>query len=158
MVDRYADAQGNTIEENHAEVIDNLKFSKDTWTLIHDGMYQVCNVSPYYTKMSGLGIELSGKSGTAEESDNEAEHSLFVGYAPSDNPQIAASLIVPNGYGSKNILDLYADLVCEYYGIEVSRNGNNDVLGNTKDGTASPKNPDLPRTANIPASSGANSD
>ena len=158
VVDRYADAQGNTIEENHAEVIDNLKFSRNTWTLVHDGMYQVCNVSPYYTKMSGLGIELSGKSGTAEESDNEAEHSLFVGYAPSDNPQIAASLIVPNGYGSKNILDLYADLVCEYYGIEVSRNGNNDVLGNTKDGTASPKNPDLPRTANIPASSGANSD
>ena len=158
LVDRYADAQGNTIEENQAEVIDNLKFSKDTWDLVHDGMYQVCNISPYYTKMSGLGIEISGKSGSAEESENEAEHSLFIGYAPSDNPQIAATLIVPNGYGSKNILDLYADLVCEYYGIEVERNGNNDVLGNTKDGTASPKNPDLPRTANLPASSSANSD
>ena len=158
LVDRYADANGNTIEENHAEVIDNLKFSKDTWTLVHDGMYQVCNYSPYYTKMSGLGIEIAGKSGSAEESDNEAEHSLFVGYAPSDNPQIAATLIVPNGYGSHNILDLYADLICEYYGIEVARDGSNNVLGNTKDGTASPKNPDLPRTANIPDTSTSNTD
>ncbi len=158
LIDRFADSEGNITEENKAEVIDNLNFSKDTWTLVHDGMYQVCNVSPYYTKMSGLGIDISGKSGSAQEAENEAEHSLFIGYAPSDNPQIAATLIVPNGYGSHNILDLYADLICEYYGIEVERNGNCDVVGNTKDGTASPKNPDLPRKANIPASSGTNSD
>ena len=158
LIDRFADSEGNITEENKAEVLDHLDFSKDTWTLVHDGMYQVCNVSPYYTKMSGLGIDIAGKSGSAQEAENEAEHSLFIGYAPADNPQVAATLIVPNGYGSHNILDLYADLICEYYGIEVERNGNCDVVGNTKDGTATPKDPDLPRTANIPASSGTNAD
>ena len=158
LIDRFTDSDGNTIEENEAEVLDHLSFKKNTWDLIHEGMYLVCNESPYYTKMSGLGITLAGKSGTAEESENEAEHSLFVGYAPYDNPEVCGTLIIPNGYGSHNILDLYADLICEYYGIEVERTADRDVIRNSKDSPSEEQKEEEARHANLPPSSGTNSD
>ena len=47
------------------------------------------------------GIEVSGKTGTADHNDDpskqEAPHSWFIGFAPYDNPQIAIAVIVEEG-------------------------------------------------------------
>ncbi|ENK1244339.1 peptidoglycan D,D-transpeptidase FtsI family protein [Clostridium sp. FAM 1755] len=47
------------------------------------------------------GIQVAGKTGTADHSDSisgkAAAHSWFVGFAPYDNPQVAVAIIVENG-------------------------------------------------------------
>ena len=102
-------------------------------------MYRVCNVSDYVTKMGGLGITMSGKSGTAEEAEDKPNHALFIGYAPYRDPKVAAVLVIPNGYGSSKVLDLYADLMCTYFSVPVQRHSNDEY-----------EEPGDIRTANIP--------
>lgn len=43
------------------------------------------------------GIDVAGKTGTAEVGEKVAPHSWFIAFAPADNPQIAISVIVENG-------------------------------------------------------------
>ncbi|MCR4672961.1 MAG: hypothetical protein K5637_06970 [Lachnospiraceae bacterium] len=111
--------EGETVYEKAPYVERTLdSISDETWDLVHTGLYQVCNVSSYRKYMSNLPIVLAGKSGTSEESENLPEHSLFAGYAPYEDPEVAASLVIPNGHGSSNVLDLYADIMCHYFGYE----------------------------------------
>lgn len=61
------------------------------------------------------GIDVAGKTGTADVSENLEPHSWFVGFAPAEDPKIAIAVIVENtevGGGkaaavSKNILNAY---------------------------------------------------
>ena len=105
--------------------------------MVHTGMYKVCNESSYRSQMGGLKVTLAGKSGTAQVSEKLPNHGLFIGYAPYENPEVAATLIIPNGHGSSNVLDLYADLMCYYFGVP-EKNASDDISGSTT------------RTANIP--------
>lgn len=43
------------------------------------------------------GVEVAGKTGTAEVGENIPPHSWFVAFAPADDPKIAISVIVENG-------------------------------------------------------------
>lgn len=43
------------------------------------------------------GINVAGKTGTAQVEGNKQSHSWFVAFAPSDNPKIAVAVIVENG-------------------------------------------------------------
>jgi peptidoglycan glycosyltransferase len=43
------------------------------------------------------GVEVAGKTGTAENADNANDHSWFIGFAPADNPKIAVAVFVRNG-------------------------------------------------------------
>lgn len=43
------------------------------------------------------GVEVAGKTGTAQTTDEAAPHAWFVGFAPADDPEIAVAVIVENG-------------------------------------------------------------
>lgn len=74
--------------------------------LIIEGMadavrYGTCrraNMEPYFT--------VCGKTGTAENPHGE-DHSLFIGFAPKDDPQVAIAVIVENGgFGATNAVPI----------------------------------------------------
>ncbi len=46
------------------------------------------------------GVEVAGKTGTAQVSDEVADHTWFMGFAPADDPQIAVAVFVANGGGT----------------------------------------------------------
>ena len=55
-------------------------------TDIHDGMYRVVQT---HKQFDGLGMDVSGKTGTAEvDGVYHPNHGMFVGYAPSTDPQV----------------------------------------------------------------------
>jgi cell division protein FtsI/penicillin-binding protein 2 len=43
------------------------------------------------------GINVCGKTGTAEHSESKNPHSWFIGFAPYENPQVAVAVIVEDG-------------------------------------------------------------
>ncbi len=43
------------------------------------------------------GVQVAGKTGTAENDPEKAPHAWFTGFAPADNPQVAVAVIVENG-------------------------------------------------------------
>jgi penicillin-binding protein A len=46
------------------------------------------------------GVEVAGKTGTAQVSDEVADHTWFMGFAPADDPKIAVAVFVANGGGT----------------------------------------------------------
>jgi penicillin-binding protein A len=46
------------------------------------------------------GVEVAGKTGTAQVSDEVADHTWFMGFAPADDPTIAVAVFVANGGGT----------------------------------------------------------
>ena len=43
------------------------------------------------------GVQVAGKSGTAEHGEGLAAHAWFTAFAPADNPQVAVAVIVEGG-------------------------------------------------------------
>ena len=60
---------------------------------------------------------MAGKTGTAQQSKAHADHVLFVGYAPSDQPEIAFSTRIVNGYNSGYAAEIGRDMVLKYFDI-----------------------------------------
>ena len=68
------------------------------------------------------GIEICGKTGTAENFTKIAgkktqltDHSIFIAFAPKDNPTIAISVLVENGYYGSRWAGRIASLMIEKY-------------------------------------------
>ena len=43
------------------------------------------------------GVEVAGKTGTAENATNASDHSWFIGFAPADDPKIAVAVFIKHG-------------------------------------------------------------
>jgi len=60
------------------------------------------------------GIEICGKTGTAENPHGQ-DHSIFIAFAPKDNPKIAIAVFVENGYWGSRWAGPIASLMIEKY-------------------------------------------
>uniref|UniRef100_A0A7C6AFK8 Penicillin-binding protein 2 n=1 Tax=candidate division WOR-3 bacterium TaxID=2052148 RepID=A0A7C6AFK8_UNCW3 len=70
------------------------------------------------------GFEVSGKTGTAENPHGE-DHSLFVGYAPKENPRILVCVVVENaGHGGSVAAPIVGRIIKTYY--EINKRLNNE--------------------------------
>ena len=65
--------------------------------------------------LNSLGITMAGKTGTAQQSKSHPNHALFVGYAPFEQPEIALTVRIANGYTSGNAAELGADILKYYF-------------------------------------------
>ena len=90
--------------------------SSTTWQAVHEGMRAVVTSEhkDIFTKLNASGVQLSGKTGTAQQSQTHPDHGLFVGFAPSDSPQIAFAIRIANGYSSTFAAEV-GNNVMEYY-------------------------------------------
>jgi penicillin-binding protein 2 len=82
----------------------------------------------YYTGAHGTArwyrlddIEMCGKTGTAENPHGK-DHSLFVAFAPKDNPRIAIAVVVENaGFGATWAVPIATLMMEKYLKGEISR-------------------------------------
>ena len=61
--------------------------------------------------LSGQSYSVAGKTGTAEIDYRQPNHGLFIGYAPSDQPQYAIAVRIANGYSSGNACTTANDIM-----------------------------------------------
>lgn len=60
-------------------------------------------------------VEVCGKTGTAENPHGD-DHSLFMGFAPKDNPQVAIAVLVENGrFGATNAVPIARLMMQKYF-------------------------------------------
>ena len=82
---------------------------------IIEGMEKVINGSNGTAKNSRIvDISLCGKTGTAQNPHGE-DHSIFIGFAPKNNPKIAIAVYVENGGYSSKWAAPIASLIAEKY-------------------------------------------
>jgi penicillin-binding protein 2 len=96
--------------------IDSIHFEK-----IVQGMYDVIEKGTAQNSKI-RGIEIVGKTGTAENFIKIADvrkqltdHSIFIGFAPKENPKIAIAVFIENGYWGTRWAAPIASLMMEKY-------------------------------------------
>lgn len=99
LLDRVTDSKGKLIKEYPSETAGQLDLSSNIWDDIHDGMYRVVQTHDQFNR---LGVEVAGKTGTAEIDYSHPNNALFIGYAPVSDPKYAISVRIANGYASGN--------------------------------------------------------
>ncbi len=117
LIDKITDHSGNLLKDNSANVRNTIEMDTANWDAIHLGMRQMVENNSY---LKDLSVSVAGKTGTAEENLNRANHALFVCYAPYEQPEIAIATRIAFGYSSsyaarttKEIIQYYFDLVDE---------------------------------------------
>lgn len=116
LIDKIVDNNGNNLFVSIPIVSSTMNdVSSSTWNAVHSGMRMVSENATY---LASLGIKTGSKSGTAQENAKYPDHTTFICYAPYDNPEIAMSVVIQNGYTSANSGNLTADILKIYYGIE----------------------------------------
>ena len=63
LLDKVMDPKGDVIQEYEPEIEDVVNISSNIWDVIHDGMRRVIQT---HSQFDGLGVEVAGKTGTAE--------------------------------------------------------------------------------------------
>lgn len=99
LLDKVTDSKGNILEEYDSKIENVMEVPDNVWDDIHDGMYRVIQT---HSQFNGLGVEVAGKTGTAEITTREPNHGLFIGYAPVSEPRYSIAVRIANGYSSGN--------------------------------------------------------
>lgn len=114
LLNKLTDTNGNILEEYTPEVRNTIELPEYEWRAIHRGMRGVVENKAYY---DDLGVNVAGKTGTAQENRNRANHALFVGYAPYENPEIAIATRIAFGYTSDYAAEISRDVFKYYFGL-----------------------------------------
>lgn len=112
--------EGHTIDKKfttkHVTTIDKKYFKP-----IISGLFDVYNMGTA-SALKVEGIDICGKTGTAEnfakiggQRVQLKDHSIFVAFAPKDNPKIAIAIMVENGGFGSTIAGPIASLMIEKY-------------------------------------------
>lgn len=115
---KVEDKDGNLIEKYEPNIYNEItEISDSTFNLIHEGMNQMVAIDSRFDTVRDAGLNMAGKTGTAQQSAAHADHVVFVGFAPSENPEIAMSTRIANGYSSGYPAELGRDMVLKYFGL-----------------------------------------
>ena len=118
LMNKITDADGKTVKQYDSkfkDISDTLNQSQ--WDAIHQGMRMV--VEDLHDVFGGFtGVEVAGKTGTAQQVENRPNHALFVGYAPYSNPEISIATRISYGYSSHNAAAASRNIISYYYNLE----------------------------------------
>jgi penicillin-binding protein 2 len=121
LLDKIIDKDGRITLDNSASVNHNLSdVDPSTWDSVLEGMYSVVNVSggSVFPLFNGFEIPVAGKTGTSQVSKVNANNALFISFAPFEDPEIAVTAVIPNGYTSHNAAELSKDIYSLYFNLD----------------------------------------
>lgn len=127
IVDKILDKDKNLVVNNEANVYNQIDiYSNDEWNAVRKGMYNVVNTSAngLNSLYGDLGLDVAGKTGTAQVSLTHPSHGLFISFAPYNEPEISVTVVIPNGYESANA----AKLAREVYGLYFNDENKEELL------------------------------
>ena len=117
IIGKISDTDGNVLLNNEADIHSTIDIDNSIWNAVHSGMYKVVNgpKSSISYMYNSLGVNVAGKTGTAQESKSKPNHALFVSFAPYENPELAAVVVIPNGYTSSNAAEVARNIYNYYF-------------------------------------------
>ena len=97
LIDRIVSYDmSNVIKTFEPQIKNKIKISDNTLKAVKEGMLSVTEEGTGRLALSDYPIKVGGKTGTSQVA-NAPDHSVFIAYAPFDNPEIAISVVLENG-------------------------------------------------------------
>ncbi|MFN6794106.1 peptidoglycan D,D-transpeptidase FtsI family protein [Bacillus sp. TD11] len=99
------------------------RYPMEFWRVVQGGMSQ--NIE----EIKNLPFHVAGKTGSTgspNEQERMINHSLFIAYAPTEDPQIAVSVVIPGSNSEKNIAALVTSEILEYWNTLQKENKNKE--------------------------------
>lgn len=129
---------GETLKDSTYTKPKHTSIDPKHFPTVINGMEQVFTSKHGTAKTAKVkGVEICGKTGTAENPHGE-DHSIFIAFAPKNNPQIAIAVYVENGGWGSTWAAPIATLMIEKYltGIVTNKDRESFILnGNLMDGS-----------------------
>ncbi|BAU15111.1 penicillin-binding protein [Leptolyngbya sp. NIES-3755] len=97
---------------------ESLGFEPSALKVLQDGLVAVVQEGTARSLNDGSIPLTAGKTGTAEVQGQE-DNSLYVGYGPANNPQIAIAVVVENGgYGATSAVPIAHEVYKAFFGVK----------------------------------------
>ncbi len=132
FLDKVTSYDGTVINQYTPNVETTIDIKPKNLKAVHEGMLLVTSGSKGTLRgvFSGFPIKVAAKSGTAQQIGSRSEHTLFVGFAPYDNPQIAITVLIPFGNDTSSpAANIAKEVIGEYLGLNAeSKKEYYDVL------------------------------
>lgn len=110
--------------------VHHVNIDEEHFEIVNEGMWRVYEYgTARHRKIPG--VVMCGKTGTVQNPHGK-DHSLFVGFAPRENPQIAIAVVVENaGFGATWALPIASLMIEQYLNEKVERKDLQDYLQNS---------------------------
>lgn len=131
LVEKVVDKQGNVLLQFEPKLVEHLPITEESFNVVHEGMRKMVTDGIARIIFRSQGLQICGKTGTAQERNDRTNHAVFVSFAPQYAPEIAVNVVIPFGYSSGNAAAL-ANRVYNYmYGVtsfeEILTKGTDDI-------------------------------
>jgi penicillin-binding protein 2 len=132
VVDKVTTPEGKLITEIKSEVVRKINIRPQTLEIIKKAMEGVVNDpnGTAYWSARLPNIKVGGKTGTAQvvrasqyrRDSSYEDHAWFVGFAPSDDPEIVVVVLVEHGgHGSSAAAPVAKEIIKEYFDRKAER-------------------------------------
>ncbi|GAB3693925.1 peptidoglycan D,D-transpeptidase FtsI family protein [Nocardiopsis oceani] len=99
LVESVRDSDRSVVTQTTPEVYSQAT-SASTASMLTDMMVLVTGPDGSGTNAAIQGVDVAGKTGTAETGDDRGTHNWFIGFAPADDPEVAVAVVIEHGGGS----------------------------------------------------------
>ena len=120
----YTYGSNELIKKTEPKVAGKIELNyAETYNYIISGMMAAANNMPAQYTLSDLGYSVAIKTGTPQTDQNDLskQNSLFIGFAPADNPEVAFAGVIEGGEFSKYMIRDILLAYQECYGINGSK-------------------------------------
>ncbi|HHT46654.1 MAG TPA: penicillin-binding protein 2 [Firmicutes bacterium] len=118
LVEKVVDTEGSTVMIAEPEVLSYMEAKDTSWEIIREGMSLVTQPGGTGALLADLPVRVAGKTGTAQVVGKDGSipsHSLFVGYAPLEDPELAFAVIIKHGESSGSTSIPVVRKIIEHY-------------------------------------------
>ncbi|MEQ4720281.1 penicillin-binding protein 2 [Nonomuraea sp. B19D2] len=95
LVNKITDSKGDTVDEADPSELSEAVSSETAGKLREMMASVVQNGTANLAQIPG--VQVAGKTGTAETADNQPPHAWFISFAPANDPKVALAVIVESG-------------------------------------------------------------
>lgn len=114
----YDSATGECVEKTEPVINATIELNYDyVYDYIEEGMIGAGKNMPYEHTLSDFGFDVAIKTGTPQTRNLRSQNSVFIGYAPAENPVLAFAGIIEDGEYSKYMIRDIIKAYDECYGI-----------------------------------------
>lgn len=115
LIDRIVSYDISTVYDKiEPEVLNEISITESNLNAVKEGMLSVTEDGTGRAALGDYPIKVGGKTGTSQVTD-QADHSVFVAFAPFDNPEIAIAVVLEHGNSGYSAGSVVRDILDGYF-------------------------------------------